>query len=198
MKTKTLSPKQIAAEIARRNRVFKAANAAQKRVLVAKDVLAQLKAKTIRANSGWWVSTDATVIEGEESLQKQLIAGATCEACALGSVMVSLVRFTNRVTVEEAEDTFGSCPLNFSKVYSGDADDKTGITRIFSKRQIQLIESAFERGEGYFQEDNDIDGFYVTNEVLAATRFGRKYETDHNRLVAIMENIVRNKGTFIP
>lgn len=195
--------KKINKEIQRRNRLFKSKTKAQKRVLIAKDVIAQIQAKKIRASSGDWVANEvmndlyniAIWDESEKiSVQKLLLAKASgeCSCCALGGLMVSCTLFTNKETLENYHERFAS-----ELGYLVDADEKfdNGLNKIFSRQQLQLIEIAFEGGEGYF-----IPCYTNLPERLTykATEFHDSFDNSKDRLIGIMENIIKNKGTFKP
>lgn len=191
---KPLTPKQLEREIARRNRIFRKATAAKKRVLIAKDVLEQLEAGKIRATSGYFLriqsfsdhvsNYDAVK---KESLQATYLRGdiEQCDACADGALMLSCTLFNNKYTTD-AGFYMLDVWINSKKSM------KNKLNVIFSRSQLRLIENAFERGVGAFQK------FRETPKAKKAIQFGRSFSTSGNRLKAIMKNIVKNRGTFVP
>ena len=70
-----------------------------------------------------------------------------------------------------------------------DLDDEASpqIQAIFGKENADKIEEYFERNDPSIDEEN---GDY--------TQWSDKYPNDTERLVAILKNVVANKGTFIP
>ena len=66
-------------------------------------------------------------------------------------------------------------------------DDRLG--RFFDIDQLRLIESAFEQSE-FGNLDYDL--------VERAVEFGNRYKVHGTRLRAIMQNIIDNRGTFVP
>ena len=183
---KILTPAAVKSEIKRRNRLFKKASAAQKRVLIAKDVLTQLKLRRIKAKTGRYINLSYEVeskFYGEEFqplfLQRKI---PRCTACALGAIMISCTAFNNN---QKVGDPALGCNLG-QMIKDGDLISN-GSTDIFTLEQLSLIEQAFEQGAGEF--------FGAAPKTV---EFGRGYRTDSSRLKAIMENIIRNKGTFIP
>lgn len=173
------------------NEEFKKATKAQKRVMIAKDVLAQIKAKRYFAESGEWVkplwSDDqksiAIKLYPKSSIKDAFKSKAinSCRVCALGGLFMSCTNLNNNTTVQDLKN----------ETYIGDLvadDDKisNGLNRIFTQGQLMLIESYFEGGEGYFRDGNE-----------KTQTFLESYNDDE-RLKIIMQNIIDNNGTFKP
>lgn len=174
------------------NDKFKKATKAEKRVMIAKDVLAQLKTNRYFAESGAWVQEfwsekhnpelryeDTSVAEAFDAKEIQ-----QCSVCALGSLFMSCAVITGKTTLMDLDE---------ERYYLGELiqDNRAisnGLDKIFSKSQLKLIESYFEGNDGYFvkaSKDQDrIENFFA-------------FEPDI-RLKMIMKNIIENKGTFIP
>lgn len=216
---------QIKREIAKREAIFKKASATQKRVLIAKDVIAQIKAKKIKPESGTFVSVEKVKgfissseadkrtgawnyamnrlsdSAGSEADVRQLYLENTiqqCSCCALGGMFMSCTLYNNNTTVGNlsyAADDIGDVILN---------EDNTeplpnGLNKFFSVAQLKLIEQTFEGDNGAV-----VSGMYDgTGETVdefspRAEAFYNKYRKPKDRLVAIMQNIVKNNGTFKP
>ena len=171
------------------NAEFKKANKAQKRVMIAQDVLAQLKAKRYVAESGCWVRihySPATVAE-TDSVQELFVEKKieSCNVCALGGLFMSCTNFNNNTLLKD---------LDSVSEYLGSLVDEgkklsNKLNSIFTTNQLKLIESYFEANGGFFRdydEDDRIEVFYNKN------------SSDKKRLQLIMENIVENNGTFVP
>ena len=173
------------------NEEFKKATKAQKRVMIAKDVLAQIKAERYFPERGEWVrplwSDDQKSIDikldPNSSIKDAFKSKAinSCEICALGGLFMSCTNLNNNTTVQDLKD----------ETYIGDLvadDDKisNGLNRIFTQGQLMLIESYFEGGEGYFRCGNE-----------KTEAFLESYNDDE-RLKIIMQNIIDNNGTFKP
>ena len=152
------------------------------RVLIAKDVLSQLAAKKINAKEGDYISVCNS--DFYDAIGKQLIdilPEIQCDCCALGASMISLVRAENdfKIPIGTAYDI-------------GKRSFEKNLLKYFDKNQLILIESAFERES--FAED-----FVEYNTgMVNAVRFGESFLTDLGRLKGIMNNIIKNKGTFKP
>jgi hypothetical protein len=187
----------LAEIIRRRNTEFKAASPAQRRVMVAKDVIDLLKNDKINATTGCWVEINE-LYDTEVSLQKCILDNScdlSCDCCALGSIMVSLVGFKNRVKCGEVDS------LNFGDIYDGERD-VVGIKNLFTKTQLQMIEIAYECGDGYFDEDAEYksgDNVTIASSIVKkCVKYGLRIENEEARIVSIMRNIIRNGGEFIP
>ena len=171
------------------NAEFKKANKAQKRVMIAQDVLAQLKAKRYVAESGCWVRIhySPTTVAETDSVQELFVEKKieSCNVCALGGLFMSCTNFNNNTLLKD---------LDSVSEYLGSLVDEgeklsNKLNKIFSTNQLKLIEIYFEANDGYFRdydEDGRIEAFY------------NKHSSDKKRLKLIMENIVENKGTFVP
>ncbi len=189
-KKRIKTPKQVAALIKRRNKVFNRATLAEKRVLIAKDVLEQLKLKVIVAESGVYFKSrqiedltdfsfrrngEETQANYEKGLREAVLSGEVnrCRACAKGSLLLSCVLYRNQVKLGDAMDALdGRMPT-------------AGLNRIFTEAQLDLMEDVFE--------DNLCDDEKALYPKLAKmARIG----SDRRRLTAIMRNVIKNKGTF--
>jgi hypothetical protein len=205
--------RKVAAEIRRRNKVFTAASPAQKRVLIAKDVIKQIKAKRFIAAQGSWLwlgdkygnnIAGPFVGEAEPSTQIQAMflsgAAPTCECCALGGIMMACTLYNNNQTVEDlAADSNIGRNVRLGNAFSN------GLHRFFSRQQLALIECAFEGGRGEFFVN--LDSTFSRSSLLQnvslntlnrALDYEKAYPKADKRMIAIMRNIVKNNGTFKP
>ena len=206
-KTKIKAKKTItvAAEIAQRNKRFKAATPAQKRVLIAKDVLEQIKRRRFVPEVGSWATFFTNVtehwqddwlylhIEGDlsfkikhESMQQLFLKERpTCECCALGALFVSSALYTPTATLAKIERDLAGDGL--VRIERG-AKTSTNLGKYFSKQQLKLIEAAFE---------GNIGAFRLSDEKLVdkTELWYETYPEPKKRMVAIMKNIIANNGT---
>lgn len=132
------------------------------RVNIAKDVIAQIKAKKITPLSGAYLCIDR-----EEK---------TCEACALGSMFMTHVAKMNPLDV-----IFGDiCEVD-------DDEMRKQLSKFFSEDELWEIENAFERdgmspeGCSYLDEDDDerrllliMRNIIKNNGKFVATRSGHR------------------------
>lgn len=196
--TKTVE--KINEALRKSNAAFKKATKAEKRVMIAKDVLTQIKAKRYIAESGTWVDPNWNIrneIDGTESVQK-LFADRTietCNVCALGSLFMSCTNLNNNTCISDIHYG-GECSLLGERIEEGDTLSN-GLNKIFSKKQLQLIEVYFEKGDGWFGEAG-YTGNYIGEDSRHVEYFNDAYPDDDERLVEIMKNIVANDGTFVP
>jgi len=154
----------------------------KKAVQIAEDVLAQLRARKYVATAGTYVDLNDAFIEGKnywedvpvvKSLQTFLKKHAkkkSCHVCALGACFLANVERRNKVDLED---------------FYGRRDIEVNLAGIFSAEQMDEIETAFE---GNTSHGGSWD----------AVAFGNRYHDDTARLRAIMRNIIKNDGEFIP
>lgn len=204
-------------KIKQRNSAFKKATAAQKRVMIAKDVIAQIKANRYIPTTGNFVTpefnTDKIYLTDEEDItlpaenlseiynehdtenilnfsEKSLRDSfydkevETCNVCALGGLFMSCTLLNNNTKNKDLfgeADDIGTC-IEENHVFSN------GLHKFFSKNQLILIEKSFEGSCGYFygceETDDQCQEFYLN------------YDDDDDRMIAIMQNIIDNNGTF--
>lgn len=185
---------KIFATIKEKNEEFKKSTKPQQRVLVAQDVLAQIKAKRYVAEQGAWTTptyAEPVLNSGPEESVQKLFANQTirqCNVCALGGLFMSCTNLNNNTTVEEldrADENLGD-----ELEYRGNLSN--GLDKIFTNKQLELIEIYFENGDGYY-------GSLTENpETDHVSLFNNKYTNPQDRLKEIMKNIIENNGTFTP
>lgn len=159
------------------------------RVKVAKDVLEQLKWGFYKAERGVYAELvmktneygNDLSLETSKDLQKQLCNIDSCEVCGIGSVFMSLVRLKDSYRPTPCE-TMGSLE---------DGRMRRLLGKVFSKEQISMIETAFE--------GRHVDDFELTDEQYERSVYFAEYQHPAAQtLRRIMQNIIRNKGTFNP
>lgn len=183
-------------------------------VAVAKDVLQQLRQKKLRVKAGAYINSDSTILQiSADAKAKENIKAVkeTCTVCALGAAALCYVERFNKAnladlgamehTVEEWDDL---------KLVLFEAQQEqlwNVLKRVFSKKQMLLIEDAFEavRDNTEDKDNEDIGHEHLPRTKLekckesdAAVAFGLRYKKDADRLRAIFQNIVKNKGEFKP
>jgi hypothetical protein len=150
---KTLSPEEIQLEIAKNNAIFAKATKAQKRVIVAKDVLSQIKNNSFTPAASSWGYVGHP--EGpwntrNRSFQNEAYSGKVeCIGCALSSLFLSTCKINNHCNMWETRgflDSLG-CNVNTKKEFP------SKFNEVFDRKQLKLIEIAFERGQGYFRQN---------------------------------------------
>jgi hypothetical protein len=166
---------------------------AKKRVLIAKDTLKWLAANKLFASGTYFsfppksIPTDNSDKDLNKDLNKVLKkTNEPCEVCAIGGMFYSMVRRYKGVKLYECNAEYTGLNLYFSYI---DPDViYHGLRKYFSAVQISLIESAFEVA---------VIGSAEYYRIQEAIEFA-PCESRTTRLELIMENIVKNKGTFNP
>lgn len=217
--------KQIAREIAKREAIFKKASPTQKRVLIAKDVIAQIKAKKIKPEQGSFVmvekvqgfmsSTEAedrtgswnfalhklSATEGSDADVRHLYLEnkiQQCSCCALGGMFMSCTLYNNNTTVDNLYDS-GDAIGNMLYEESEPGSLPNGLDKFFSVAQLRLIEQTFEGNNGVVNSGMDDNTGEIFDKYSPKSEaFYTKYKKPKDRLIAIMQNIVVNNGTFKP
>jgi len=112
---------------------------------------------------------------------KNFLRNESCEVCARGALLLSTIAVHNDCTIKQ----LGGISDDGGKV-------NARLRRFFTSKQINMMEAAFE-GHSYHvsrltKEESD-----------ACDRFYDEYEGDaDNRLEAILDNAIDNKGEFKP
>lgn len=171
---------------------------AEQRVLIAKGALKQLKTDVYNTSHTFLHIELAKEPEENESLQEYLEPSniEECNVCALGALMVSSVRKKNNLFYSQY----------YMSVKPHNQHDGYGsvLTKVFSLKQIILIENAYEMGTGAYNTSPNIGygllGCYKKDDRILqkAIAFGKAYEDDTERMEAILKNIIKNKGSFKP
>ena len=147
----------------------------RKRVLIAEDVLAQLKANKIAARRGILLETadvkgdysyaNTSGIVGHESVQCEIQNAAKCHVCAKGSVIYALANKFNTVTGNDLD-----------AMYTGeyDAEDALDTKAIFGIDLWSELEAQFEGSAEYRSEDvHELMGTSEDDHIVAQqTQFG--------------------------
>ncbi len=174
------------------------------RILICYDALLQLRQKKVRARKGKYVVVKkknagdswTPTINLKNKLNQQIdsvLDKQQCEACALGTLFISRARIFNQIKVGDIPN-FQYGEITFDASQSSLTLFKD-LQSYFSSEQLSLIESCFE-GEpiGIAGQtscyNNDIRGI--------SERYLNKYKTAESRLIAILKNIIKNNGLFIP
>lgn len=170
---------------------FKRLSKSKKAILVAQDVLQQIKAKKyIPAKGSYIINVQHNIEEGD--IRKQFDKIKTCKACALGSMLLSCINLGNNITTDDLYlDMAGSVGgINSPKI-------SELFTSIFDPYQLLLIETCFESNNGSEKYADDVLNQKLSDDDIdKCQNFYCKYTTDLNRLKAICNNIIKNNGVF--
>ena len=152
---------------------------AGKRVRIAADALEQLRLKKLISTPGTYFETvladeDETGEFADFDYIKEALAapGVKCEVCALGSLFCGL----------------GSVNGNFRT----SNHIQTTLSDYFDHEQMNFIEACYEGTwiSGHYSATDEQDSVFK--------KFYKKYPDEDKRLKAILQNIVKNRGTFKP
>jgi uncharacterized protein YkuJ len=168
----------------------------EKAVLVAKDVLAQIDAKRYVPEVGRYLKViddrEAYELDDNDDIRTNFDKVPQCQVCALGSMLLSCTRLGNKLRFEDIDLT----GMSIYKFHNEKI--KSLFESIFDGYQLLLIENAFE-GASYHDKrySKHILNFELNeDDFIRCNNFYNLYETDNERLIAICDNIIKNKGTF--
>ena len=174
-------------QIADRNRRFDKMTDSQKRVTIARDVIKILEGEmlgiTMKAQNMTYFITSASIyshLTPELELRNALI-GEQCTVCALGAAFTGAVMRSNNLTL-------GKLPCGVTNIIM-----RQYLNQWFSTRTLLMIEAAFETNASFAWSPA-----CSKQDARRAADFGENFAKAHDRLIAIMENIIKNNGEFIP
>lgn len=165
--------------IENRNKTFSEMTRLEKRIEIAKDVIASVHSKKYVAEQNTYLSlssrTESCIDYTLDNIKQPHVI---CNVCAIGSMFVSDVLKTDKL-----KKSFGFHHSSMVKT----------LSNIYSERELRILEMCFE--------GNDVhDMFVEENETQLrkdARNFRGQFNTPRKRLLGIMENIVKNNGHFI-
>jgi hypothetical protein len=192
---------------------FNRLSSSSKAILVAQDVIAQLRSKKYIAETGVYIFPNFTYdhengryisTEKNKNLStaspqaKKIIADAECHVCGKGSMLLSAITFSNKMSLLELDaiindGSWGNDRKIVNKICNKD--------KIFTRKNLHLIELAFESTEWNLYDGECKSGFGADNSMknkTAAVKFGMQFFDDDTRLSAICLNIIANRGIFNP
>ncbi len=172
------------------NKAFKKANKARRRVLIVKDALLRFNLNNIKLDPGNYVTVSKSNkyinTEDKEASFKEFINkdDITCDVCAKGALFCTIVGRDNQLSYNDS----------FQGAWDNNLNNKPHkvLLKYFTAEQIDAIEIAFE-GSSYL-----FDVTFNKNLHSNSVCFYHKYTNSIDRFLAICENIITNKGTFIP
>jgi hypothetical protein len=191
---------KLNAKIKEQNEAFKKMSPAQKRVAIAHDVLAALKAKKYKAAQRVYCDinfNDSCGLEVEKQGQKMelqtlLVGGAieSCNVCAIGSIFTSKVAIGNDFKVNVEKDEYDG-DIMLEQDMNDDGMLIKSLRGIFTETDLRLIEYAFEGEDIAEKFESRSEKFHDK-----MVEFYESFKSPHDRLVGIMKNIIKNEGTF--
>ena len=161
-----------------KNKEFSEMTKMEKRVAVARDVIASIKSLKYNTEAGTYLTMtkrgcDEDVRVSILNLKKPDVV---CNVCAIGSMFVSNIKKTNTNSLSEKNNKMIS-----------------SLSELYTERELRFLEFAFE--------GSDVDDQFQTDEATAsrhdAKSFYREHGYDEDRLISIMKNIIKHKGKFV-
>ena len=175
---------------------FNVLSVKNKKILVAEDVLAQIKLGKYIAESGTYLNLnfDTLSLNNDDDIKKNFDQIKSCEVCAIGSAVMSITKFANNLSIGDTYD-----------IVSNTKVEKL-LLSVFTEKELALMEACFE-GEGCqnYTEHKDIyslseDERDICNEFYEDYSGKEEYYDDADSeklLINIMKNIIKN-GEFNP
>lgn len=169
-------------EVEAEKELFEKASPEEKRVLIAKDVLAHLEAIHIIPAPSKWVDTNVYYQTSHKQVKDAFLSEKHCYCCALGAAFMCLIERENKVTNDELRFSFQSSFFQRLKDF-------------FGENQMELIEMYFEGSGAYF-----IRRVKRQSDQIRASAIAWKDNNEHplDRMQKIMQNIIDNNGKFVP
>lgn len=199
---------------------YKKMTKAQKRVAIAKDIIASINSEKYIAYASSYIRKvveidgksvdvrydylDDKVIE-ELDIQETLPRMEKCEVCAMGACILSLTKYENKLTFADIGPEISEFSETTDKLLKG----------VFTPEQLAMIEIMFE---GYYsdveydEEDYEdgggdnysrdrLDAIVSDEDALKCIEWHWKKKkrgiTDNNLMIAIWKNIVDNEGKLV-
>jgi len=175
---------------------------AQMRVIIAKDILAQIESRRYCPAEGSWIAGSNMIgdldcyiedrLNENKNYSKIDIRGYVnkvkkCSVCALGAIFMSQVSKFGGVTFD---GNFTPTSAFFNVFEDLDCSP---LKKYFSVSQLELIEACFEGLAGAHSGD-----VAKSSDRVSAQAYYTCYKNATKRMITIMNNIIRNKGTFVP
>ena len=174
----------------------------EKRVSICKDVIAQVKAKRLLLNVGSIFKKDESYLnyirlKDSNDSCKNILNDLTCTVCAKGAIMLGYIDKHNNFSINRLESA--DYRLNHDR-YPKD------LIEIFGRKLLDDIEMSFEGTFFQWHIDNysydtlslrDLNTTPALSEKAKMITAFTKYENDNERIIAIMKNIIDNKGELL-
>lgn len=173
--------------------VWESLTKAEKRVWIAKDILAAIEVGTFKPGSGY--GSVVTVDDPKAGPLRPQLAMAECTGCAIAAAFIGLVARANKY-----ECNTGNIDEEDGDLYFDDEKYRPLLREVFDSIQVAMIESAYERSPGYAHHEGcDHRDVRIAN----AIRFGvananEKAQWRRHLMIAIWSNVVAHGGDFCP
>jgi hypothetical protein len=170
-------------QIKKWNETFKKASKPEKKILIAKDVLANIKSKKYQPERRNYVNYISDNYNGDDDVQKNFDKIENCECCALGACLISSTKYQNKLTFDD---------LKYARSHTDNSWKQ--LEKIFTPREMAIMEYCFE-GDGGSKVAEDTFSYVLdTNTIQKCEGFYYQHNSPNERLTAICNNIIKNKG----
>lgn len=162
----------------------------ERKVQIAKDVLARLDANKLIAKHDSWIKEKWDIKEfGLETELQEIIKGKTCTACAVGALFVCKIDRVNSLKLSDLNVNYDE------QAFVSAADMEYYLDDCFSFEEIMLIESAFENGCGAY---SGASRYFPTPRIIDEEDVLNAWFSPEQRIRILMKNIIDNEGVFNP
>jgi hypothetical protein len=158
-------------------------NQRQRCVMVARDVIATIDKFDIK--TGRYFPDFVEECSGDIQSQLPLLEEKKCTVCAKGAMLLSFIRFWDKVQFEDI--IYSSGQLTGKKITNV-------LKEIFDEHQLALIERSFEDWGNTIIDSRLLSPY----EDKICRLFSLKYSCPKERLLTIMRDIAANGGEFKP
>lgn len=180
-----------------RNYRFRKLSKPRQRVWIARDVISQIRSRQLipKHGVGYMVLGDYTrnsqfnalCMKEDPSDIREFIGDDVCHVCGIGGTFIAALKLADELTFKDINQT------------QDDQIMRDYLRSWFSDVQIALIECAFERNDAYLQKVGSRERRNKNHDAASRARnFGFEFDRPDQRLIAIMQNIIDNDGTFKP
>ena len=170
---------------------FQELTLAEKRIAIAKDVIAQLDADKYIAEAGQYCCFRDMDVEMSDDIKKKFDEEWICDVCALGGLLVSLTHFNNKYTFQDLD------AISCKEITSPFKE----LAEYFTLSQLFLIEAAFEGWTDFSTGvAHSMDYKPTPEELYLVEEHADAWEDNYyndDRLRKIMKNIIQNGGEFV-
>lgn len=170
-------------QIKKWNETFKKASKPEKKILIAKDVLANIKSKKYNSEKGNYITHMNGDYNGYDDVQKNLDKLESCNCCALGACLISSTKYQNKLT--------------FNDLYCARSNNNNvwgQLKTIFTPKEMAIMEYCFEGNEGSKVAEDSFYYYLDEKTTQKCDSFFYQYNSSNERLTAICNNIIKNKG----
>lgn len=165
----------------------------EKRITIAKDVLDRISLNQFMPVAGSFFNRRGRSFDSSSNIKNELMKrDASCEVCVKGALFLGFIGIV---------DSYNTIDLN-TDGQRLDSQEMKLLEDVFTKKQLSLIETAFE-GATYPWNENLTEkefgscySFYL--KYYEAGVYESHYASSKSRLKAICNNVINNNGTFKP